>query len=200
MTDRQRVCFHLPFLVALHMLFCCCSSKVGPNKNGVWTTVMHRGADDALLHCSHTFCLELLPGFHLFPSHSSRCLFHLALSRPDAEGQPLGDGAPSSHEGCALPVKPRSVGSPGVLQTGLQGNWDRDRHFVKWILLCSHTCRAHKQCPVYSRAPGKVKYSPRQGKSIVFCGVLPDGIKWTELPTQRVTWKQLSQKAAFHSG
>lgn len=38
--------------------------------------------------------------------------------------------------------------------------------------------------------------SSGQGMNVIFCGVLPDWIKLTEFPTQKVTEKQLSQKAA----
>lgn len=44
-----------------------------------------------------------------------------------------------------------------------------------------------------------MKDTPGQGMNVIFCGVLPDCIKLTELPTQGVILKQLSQKAAFHS-
>ena len=54
---------------------------------------------------------------------------------------------------------------------------ERRPPFHYMYLLCSHTYGAHRPRQIYSRAPGRAKDSPGQGKNITFCGVLPDGIK-----------------------
>jgi len=89
MTNRGLVficflgCFAHAFLLLLLFIAKWDQTRMEPEL----TLSCHRGVDDALLHCSGAFCLALLPGFHLIPSHNSRCSFHLALSRPDAEGE-----------------------------------------------------------------------------------------------------------------
>lgn len=148
------------FLVALHMLLLVvvrCNMR--PNVNGATANLSHATAGHRM-HFSTVLALlsRLLPGFHLIPSHSRRSSFHLASSRSETEGGPL-EGWDFYHPAPSLGARgqpwgpcpsclAKVGGPPGVPQTGLQENWGRGHHFIKCVLLCSHTCSAHEWCRV----------------------------------------------------
>lgn len=142
----------------LLLVFVRCNMR--PNVNGAAANLSHATAAGHKMHFSTVLALSVQtpPWFSSHPLTQQGSSFHLASSRPETEGGPL-EGWDSYHPGPSLGAHGQPCGlcpswlakvggPPGVPQTGLQGNWGGGRHFIKCVLLCSHTYSAHELCRV----------------------------------------------------